>query len=179
MSDLDSQLLDRLQAGDDQAVTHWFKTYEKRIKHYIMRRVDHPQDVEELVQEVFINCLRNLARFKGKSSLYTWMCAIANHEIADYFRKRYAKKFIHTLPLADYLFNEEVVIEDAHGLAEKLDHVFAKIGLATKELLLLKYIDKKAVKDIAQQFGKTNKAIESDLFRARQEFKSAFFDLKK
>lgn len=170
----DNQLLLKLRTGDERAVAEWYQSYELRLKRYIMRRIDETQDAEELLQEVFINCLRNLAYFKGKSSLYTWMCSIANHEIADFFRKRYAKKFIHTLPLADYFFSEEVKIENAHALAERMEAAFSKIGQATKELLLLKYVDRKTVSDIAIKHGKTKKAIESDLFRARQAFKAAY-----
>ena len=175
----EAQLLQRLQAGDEKAVTRWFKLYQPRLARYVAQKLDKPLDAEEIVQEVFINCLRALPSFKGKSSLYTWMCSIANHEVADYFRKRYAKKFIHALPLADFILGEpdELIIQDAHQTAESLNRVFGQIGAKSKELLLLKYVDGKKVKDIARQFGRSVKAIESDLFRARRDFRSAYQEM--
>ena len=46
------------------------------------------------------------------------------------------------------------------------------------ELLLKKYVDCKKVKDIAFEMGNTSKAVESNLFRARQEFKALWLELE-
>ena len=179
----DHQLLAQLRAGDERATALWFQTYQPRLTAYISRKLSQPLDVEELVQETFINCLRSLPNFKGNSSLYTWMCSIANHEVADYFRKRYAKKFIKALPLADFIFGDELKsnqsldLLDAHQTAETINRVFTKIGRENQELLLLKYVDGQKVKEIARQFGRTPKAIESDLFRARRDFREHYLEL--
>jgi RNA polymerase sigma-70 factor (ECF subfamily) len=77
----ETALVIALQSGQERAVTFWFNNYQPRLHNYVARRIDQHQDIEELVQEVFINCLRNIARFRAKSSLFTWMCGIANHEV--------------------------------------------------------------------------------------------------
>ena len=66
---------------------------------------------------------------------------------------------------------------DAHQTAQIIDQVFKKLGTETKELLLQKYIDKRQVKDIAAQAGRTPKAIESDLFRARRDFRHYYLEM--
>ena len=174
----ESLLIRDLRAGLERATTFWFHQYEPRLSAYVARKLDKPLDAEEIVQEVFINCLKALPNFKGNSKLFTWMCSIANHEIADYFRKRYAKKFIHALPLADFLLGTDtdnsLKILDAHQTAETLHRVFSKIGHHYQELLLLKYVDQKKVKDIARQLGRSPKSIESDLFRARRDFREQY-----
>lgn len=174
-------LLRDLRLGLPQATTFWFKTYEPKLSAYIARKLDKPLDAEEIVQEVFINCLKALPNFKSHSKIFTWMCSIANHEIADYFRKRYAKKFIHALPLADFLLgdqtDEALQILDAHQSAELIHKVFQKIGHHYQELLLLKYVDQKKVKDIARQLGKSVKSVESDLFRARRDFRTHYLEI--
>jgi len=45
-----------------------------------------------------------------------------------------------------------------------------------RELLLLKYIDKMRVKEISILLDRTVKSIESDLFRAREEFRVIYLD---
>jgi DNA-directed RNA polymerase specialized sigma24 family protein len=42
-----------------------------------------------------------------------------------------------------------------------------------------KYVDKKRVKELAQEFGRSEKAIESELFRARKEFRLLWANLEK
>jgi RNA polymerase sigma-70 factor (ECF subfamily) len=132
--------------------------------------------VQEIVQETFINCLQTINLFKGQSSLLTWMQSVLRHEIADYYRKLYAKRIIRTTPLADLLL--EVDTRDAAGTAEAVTAVLHQMLGKNRELLLRKYVDQLSVKEIAKQLGASNKAVESDLFRARQEFKALWLALK-
>lgn len=165
----DANLLADLRTGDPQAVKVWHDQYYHRVLQYISSRVKTDKDAEELTQETFMNCLRHLPLFRGNSSVWTWMCSIAKHEIADYFRKKYAKKTIQTLPLGDRVLAAEP--KDAHFVASEVKAVLKKMGGYSAELLKAKYVDKKKVKEIAKEFGKSVKAIESELFRAREEFR--------
>lgn len=169
MTSTESHLLARLKAGDPQAVRQWFSQYHDRLLAFISKKIDNPKDAEELTQETFMNCLKHLPLFRGESQIFTWMCGIAQHEVADFYRKKYAKKALQTLPLADFLTHTKV--ENAHEVAEKVQLVLMKMRADYRELLLLKYIDGKKVKEIALELSRTVKSIEADLFRAREEFR--------
>jgi RNA polymerase sigma-70 factor (ECF subfamily) len=179
--DEERELVERLRAGEEKAVTAWFRQYQARLMNYVARRISEAEDVNEVTQEIFINCLRNIANFRGGSSLFTWMCAIAKHEIADFYRKRYAKKFIRALPLGEMMMREletggdqQQRREQEAVLKETLERVFGKIAGHYRELLMLKYVDRKKVAEIARETGRTIKAVESDLWRARRDFKVAY-----
>lgn len=169
---MQDELLSRLKQGDPKAVAAWYKEYQPRLIAYVGKKVGNEKDSEELVQEVFLNCLKHLPLFMGKSSIFTWMCSIARHEIADYYRKRYAKKALKYVPLGEILLNEEVA--DAHESATKVKHVLSQMKAESIELLMKKYIDQQKVAQISQELGKTTRAVESELFRARQEFKKLY-----
>lgn len=171
MNPQEADLILQLKRGDGQAVTKWFGMYHDRLYNVVVRKISHPADAEELVQEIFLNCLKNLNLFRGESSLWTWMCSVARHETADYFRKKYAKKALETLPLTHWLFVEGEKIQDAHEVSRKVTVVLKKMSHEYQELLLMKYVDGKKVRAIAQELNKTIKAIESDLFRARTQFR--------
>jgi len=168
----DSELLLQLKAGDQASVEYWFKTYQPKLLGFVKTKISLEKDAEELVQETFINCLKHLTLFRGESSIATWMQGIARHEIADYYRKRYAKKAITFLPLNELLLSTKV--SDAHDVSEKVKAVFHHLTQEHQELLLLKYVDGKKVKEIAQDLGKSVKSVESELFRAREEFKQQY-----
>lgn len=165
----EQQLLANLKAGKQQAVREWFETYQVKLFSFVLTKIDSEHDAEEIVQETFINCLRQINLFRGESTIWTWMQSIARHEIADYYRKKYAKKALRTIPLADFLLQESDKTID--NVSEKVDIILAKMEKYSQELLKQKYVDGKKVVEIAQYFGKSIKAIESELYRARLEFK--------
>lgn len=165
-------LLTKLRAGQKTAVRGWFKEYFPYLLRITLRQVSSKEDAEEIVQETFINCLKQLPLFQGRSRLRTWMISILKHEIADYYRKKYAKKAINTIPLAKLLLAQPV--RNASETSLIVSQVLAQMTQERKELLLMKYVDKKRVKEIASSWSKTVKSVESELFRARQEFRSLY-----
>ncbi len=171
----DQQLLTELKAGKSKAVQKWFDLYHDRLLRFVLIKVSNSKDAEELVQDTFMSCLKHLPLFRGRSSIWTWMVGVARHEIADYYRKKYAKKAIHALSLDELFFSEPV--DNAHQVSEKVKIALAAIKEDYCELLLLKYVDKKKVKEIAIELGRSVKAIESDLFRARLAFRNVYVGL--
>jgi RNA polymerase sigma-70 factor, ECF subfamily len=169
-------LIEALKSGNEQAVEYWFKKYRPKLNKIALAKLPSANQAAEIVQETFISCLQTLNLFQGKSSLFTWMQSVMRHEIADFYRKRYAKKFIKTIPLSEVLLEQHY--KDAATTAELVSLVLKKMARKNRELLLKKYVDCKKVKEIAQEMGNSNKAIESELFRARQEFKTLWLELE-
>lgn len=100
------------------------------------------------------------------------MVRIAQHEISDYYRKKYAKKVVQTLSVADA--GELPEIEDAQEISQAVKSVLKKMSASSRELLQRKYVDKQHVAQIAQDLGRTVKSVESLLFRARNEFRELY-----
>lgn len=172
IDNMQDDLLIRLKEGNPRAVSEWYGQYRPRVLAYVAKKVSVEKDCEELTQEVFMSCLKHLPLFRGQSSIFTWMCSIARHEIADYYRKKYAKKALKYVPLGEMLLSEEIA--DAHESAIKVKQVLSQMKAESIELLMKKYVDQKKVIDISRELGKTTRAVESELFRARQEFKKLY-----
>lgn len=168
----DAQLLKALKTGDATAVTTWYQQYHDKLFRFVKKKIDSEKDAEELVQDTFLSCLKHLPLFRGEAGVWTWMVRIAHHEIADYYRKRYAKKFIQALPLSDLL--PITSVRDAHEVSQRVKAVLQEMTSEHREVLLLKYVDRKQVQQIAKELGKTAKSIESLLFRARAEFRALY-----
>lgn len=168
----DKVLLGRLKSGEAKAVREWYGEYNPRILQFISKKISSSSDCEEIAQEVFVGCLKHLPLFRGRASIFTWMCSIARHEVADYYRKKYAKKALKYVPLGEMILGGE--IHDAHESADKVKQVLSEMKAESGELLLKKYVDRKKVSEIGLELGKTAKAIESDLFRARREFRRLY-----
>jgi RNA polymerase sigma-70 factor (ECF subfamily) len=161
-----------LRAGKKTAVRQWFSAFAPYLLRLALRRVKTAEDAEEIVQETFLNCLKQLPLFRGQARLRTWMVSILHHEIADYYRKLYAKRALKITPLADFILAEP--LQNSSETAALVRSVLAQMAHEKKELLMMKYVDRKRVEEIARVWNKTVKAVESELFRARREFRALY-----
>jgi RNA polymerase sigma-70 factor (ECF subfamily) len=76
----DSVLLQGLRAGEESAYEALIQRFEQPIYNIVSRLLDDPSDAADVVQEVFLKVFRNVASFRGESSLKTWIYRIAVNE---------------------------------------------------------------------------------------------------
>jgi RNA polymerase sigma-70 factor (ECF subfamily) len=122
----DLALMERLAAGDNQALKALFMRYRLQVYRFIGRIVRNDAVAEEQTNEVFLDVWRNAATFQGQSSPYTWILAIARNKAYGAIRRR----------------REESLDKDEDN--ERADEGFDPEGLAMigdKALILRKCID--------------------------------------
>src|SRR5262245_38549685 len=69
----ESQLLARAAAGDPAAFDRLVTVHQERIARLVHRLLGWPSDVDDVVQDVFVDALTHLSRFAGRSKLLTWL----------------------------------------------------------------------------------------------------------
>jgi len=67
--------------------TAWVDEHGDALYRFALLRVKDPTVAEDLVQETFLSALKGIDRFRGGSSLRTWLVGILKHKIIDYFRR--------------------------------------------------------------------------------------------
>ena len=87
-SDLDQELVRRVQRGDGAAFDALVRKYQHRIVALIGRYVSDWSECQDVAQEAFIRAYRALPNFRGDSQFYTWLHRIAvntakNHLVAQ------------------------------------------------------------------------------------------------
>jgi RNA polymerase sigma-70 factor (ECF subfamily) len=141
------------------------------VRHAVMPRAEV---VEDLMQEILLAAWHTLGNFRGEASLRAWILGIARHKVEDYYRKLIRQA---ELPEGDGHVPEPAVLTNFEAeldAAERHEHVhriLASMPEAYAVALLWRYRDDKSVREIAELTGKTEKAIERLLARARQRFK--------
>jgi len=170
------KLVEGLLSGDKRALRRFYGEYYPKLKAYLQSRVKTSEDAEEIAADVLISALEAVPTFSFRSSLWTFLVAIAKHEVADYYRKLYAKKALKLVPFVDQVYSEPL-----YSSAEtvKLFYVaLAKISPVEKKIILWKYEEGLSVKEIAENLGVGVKAAESKLYRARQAFTGAYMEIE-
>ena len=172
----DKELLEKLLVGEKRAFGKFYRLTKKRLENFVMTRVSSKKDAEEIIQDTYLSFLDSLPLFQGRSSLKTFLYSIGRHEVADYWRKIYAKRAIKTVPFVSQVYTEKLY--SAAVTAEEIDRVYSKLLPDEVIILRLKYEEEMSVKEIARKLEISVSAAESRLFRARKSFQVAYADDK-
>lgn len=155
-----------------------YQQYQARLLNFILQKVKRREDAEEILQETMISVLDSLPLFRGNSSLYTFLCSIAKHEIADFYRKKKIKTFLFShFPGLENIVSQALSPERAleeREIKEKVIRTLRAMGEGYSQILRLKYIHGLSHREIAKKLKKSVKAVESKLARARRAFAKAY-----
>jgi RNA polymerase sigma-70 factor, ECF subfamily len=134
--------------------------------------------VEDLMQEILVSAWRNLATFRKEAGLRAWILGIARHKVEDHYRKRIREAELHEddVPAGDLELSLQIdqhfEVIDQERVQRTLSHLPEAYGLA----LMWRYRDGKSLREMAELTGRTEKAIERLLARARESFKKRWND---
>ena len=62
--------------------------YYKRVLQFFQAKNTKPEDCDDLTQDVFVRVYRKIGGFRGESAFPTWLLAIAENRLRDYFRRQ-------------------------------------------------------------------------------------------
>jgi RNA polymerase sigma-70 factor (ECF subfamily) len=72
----DAELVRLAREGDLDAFAGIVRRHEQRLRFVLLRILDDTRDVEESVQDAFVQAWRNLDRYRGDAALFTWLYRI-------------------------------------------------------------------------------------------------------
>lgn len=139
----------------------------------LVRTACDAQITEDIVQETFTAAWQAQDRFQNKCAYRTWVCAIAKNKLKEHYRKTASTE---KNEIDDEGLDEESSgfnLESAVLLREKKAQVAAalnRINPVYKYSLIMKYIDGYSVKEISGQLGRTAKAVDGLLQKAKKSF---------
>lgn len=91
--DEDASLVEAARRGDQVAFTKLFQRHHGRVYAMCTRLLRDPAEVEDAVQQAFLEAWRSLYRFEGRSRFSTWITRIAIHTCLG-FRRRLRRLFL-------------------------------------------------------------------------------------
>ena len=84
----ETALVTRACTGDQAAFLTLVDPWRRPLFAYIYRMVTHPQDAEDLLQDVLVRVLESLPQFRGEGKFKSWLFGIATHVCLDHLRAR-------------------------------------------------------------------------------------------
>jgi len=173
--DDDVALVTAVLQRDRKATAEFVDTYTDAVYAFIRQRLSPRLDlVEDLVQEVFIAAWENLNSFRGASPLRAWLLGIARHKVEDYYRRRLQSAQPLEPATAEELPAEDLDMEgiaDRERTERRARQVLEELPERYRVALQWRYWEKRSTRQMAKAVGRSEKAIERLLARAREQFR--------
>jgi RNA polymerase sigma-70 factor (ECF subfamily) len=171
--------------GDRQAAEGFLEEHFDALYEFVHFRVGGDRSsVEDLVQDTFLVALERLHTFDGRSRLSTWLAGIAKNKLRELRRKRRPVAMEDLLAASDGAIESVLERVDAEPLPdwvlecqetrEMVGATLSSLPSDYRRALLDKYVEDLSVSEMARRAGKSEKAAESHLARARLAFARVF-----
>lgn len=186
----DKKLARRILDGDQASFDAFFAAYYPCLYRFALTRLDHDASLaDDTAQVVLCQALSKLHTYRAEAPLFAWLCTFCRHEISKQRRARQRAQ------------GDKPLLEDDPAVRAALDSLLAasgsdpdvevyqaEIGRLVQvtmdhlpslyaDALEAKYVRDLSVNEIAELIGRSPKATESVLTRARSAFRDSFREL--
>lgn len=148
----DEQLVALVRKEDKEQYSEIIQRYKTKLSHYLRKFIQTNDELEDVLQEVFIKTYRNLNAFNINKKFSPWIYRIAHNEALNHIKK-FNKK---TISLDE---NEWDIMDEKIDLKEKFDRSLAREriekGLSQlkekyREPLILYFFEEKSYEEISE-----------------------------
>jgi len=181
-------VVQRVQAGDSGAFRTLFDKYHRRAFAVAMGVVKNEDDALDAVQEAFVKVHKNIHKFQGSSSFYTWLYRIVMNVSIDHVRRTSRRK---SLDFDERVLHEESEVAGDGALLPRVTNanpgkaaLRAELGSAIqaaleelpehhRAVIVLREIEGMSYEEMAEALEVPKGTIMSRLFHARKKMQVA------
>jgi len=172
----DSELLARAQAGDDSAFHELIERHSASLFRLGFLLVGNVADAEDVVQETLLGAFQHLVRFKGHSSVKTWLTRILVKQAARHHRSRFRRR---TISLEE-TGGKPGEAGEASALDTQIQSADARMDVRAvlealsaehRQVVVLREYEGMSYREISEVLNMPPGTVESRLFRAREHLK--------
>jgi RNA polymerase sigma-70 factor, ECF subfamily len=166
----DAILIGRIASGDQLAMRTLFARHRVPLYRWLLRIVRDETLAEDLLSDVFLDVWRQAAQFEARSSVSTWLLAIARYKALSAMRRRIDTALDDEIvaKVADPADDPEAVLQnkDRH---EVLRRSLARLSPEQGEVIDLVYYHGKSVAEVADIVGIPEATVKTRMFYARRK----------
>lgn len=165
----DEELIRRIADGEQLAMRTLFARYRVALYRWLLRLVGDEALAEDLLSEVFLDVWRQAASFEARSSVSTWLLAIARYKALSARRRHTDAELDEKIAatVADPADDPELVLQKKNRV-ELLRHSLARLSPQHGEVIDLVYYHGKSVKEVAEIIGVPEATVKTRMFYARK-----------
>lgn len=177
----EDNLVAAARRGDVEAFGVLFERHKDAVYAFTSRSIGRREDAEDITQETFRRAWTAIPKFRGQSSIRTWLCRIAANLCIDHARSRRnqvglacdmemdADNFQSTEPRGTDVENEVIT-------RHRVQAALAKLPVAHRMLVILCDVQGLSGAEAAEALGCSLLSVRARLFQARRKLRAALTD---
>lgn len=176
----DDALLRRAGAGDAAAFKEVFVRHRADVARLVYRMLSGPSDLEDVVQEVFVQVFRSLKDFRGQSKFSTWLHRVTVNVVLMHRRSARSRPVLTEEAPSDVVADERQALPDED--AERCERMrafqrlLARLAEKKRVVFVLHELEGLAPTEIAEIVGAPVLTVRTRLFYARRELEAMLGD---
>jgi RNA polymerase sigma-70 factor (ECF subfamily) len=166
----DETLIEQIVAGSKPAMQALFARHRTYVYRWLLRFVSNETLAEDLLSEVFLDVWRQAGRFQRRSSVSTWLLAIARHKALSARRRRTGAELDEKIEatVADPANDPEAALQEKDR-AEVLRRALIRLSSEHREVIDLVYYHEKSVDEVAHILDVPPATVKTRMFYARKK----------
>jgi RNA polymerase sigma-70 factor, ECF subfamily len=168
----------RCAEGEESACAELVGEHQRMVVQLAMNLLGDRDEALDLSQEVFLRVFRTIHRFRGQSTLRTWIYRIAVNQARNRHRFWRRRHRADQVSLDQHMADHGDILSDADTtpdrllaqkeLAQQLQHALDHLPFDQRTAIILREIDGLSYEEIAYSLGVAVGTVKSRLTRARQ-----------
>jgi len=179
MERTDPELIAAVLAGDESSFEPLVAKYQSRVFATARRYARREDEVEDIVQEVFIKAFQKLPGFRGEAPFEHWLMRLALRTCYDFLRVHQRNREMNFTDItheeSDWLekFRQEPssAREDAAAARMLIQRLLDQLSPENRLVIVLLEIEDRSVKEIARITGWSIPLVKVRAFRARAQMR--------
>ncbi len=179
MESTDSELIAETLKGDSASFEPLVVKYNPRVFATARRYARRENEVEDIVQEVWMKAFQKLSSFRGDAPFEHWLMRLTVHTCYDFLRKHQRNRETIFTEISseeeDWLerhaADPATAPENAIAARQLVNRALEQLSPAARVVITLLEIEEKSIREISQITGWSQPLVKVRAFRARQEMK--------
>ena len=165
----DEVLIGRIANGDRLAMQVLYARYHVRVFRFVVRLVRDEATAEDLISEVFLDVWRQAGRFEGRSTVSTWMLAIARFKAISALRRRLNEELDEeTIGAIEDPSDDPAAALEKKDKSAPIRKCLMGLSAEHREIVDLVYYHEKSVEEVAEIVGIPMNTVKTRMFYARK-----------
>jgi RNA polymerase sigma-70 factor, ECF subfamily len=171
------ELVRLCQNGTESAFEELVRRNQQRMLALVGGILRHREDVEDVVQQVFLKAYVSIKRFDQRAAFSTWLYKIAVNECWDYLRKKKVRPLVYESDMSEEQVSRldgiasadrpPESVSDRAEVRQMLEKMLEQLPEQDRQLLVLKEMEGFSVQELAEILNLNVNTVKVRLFRAR------------
>ncbi|OGH94298.1 MAG: hypothetical protein A2538_01920 [Candidatus Magasanikbacteria bacterium RIFOXYD2_FULL_41_14] len=170
----DEELVVAVREKDKDLYAEIIRRYQIKLAHYLRKFISHPDELEDVLQEVFIKVYRNLNDFDISRKFSSWIYRIAHNEALNHLKK-YRKELIAVDSEELQIMDDKLDvanIADRNLLKIDVRRALSMLKLKYRDPIILYFFEQKSYEEISDILHLPKNTVGTLIARGKSELKN-------